>query len=127
MEIPSDLKYTKEHEWLRMEGEQAVIGITDFAQDSLGDVVYVQLPEPGANIEQFAKFGEIESVKAVSDLFSPIGGDVVERNAALDRQPELVNSEPYSGGWLLRLTPADAAQIDQLMSAADYEALTASG
>ncbi|HET9200741.1 MAG TPA: glycine cleavage system protein GcvH [Dehalococcoidia bacterium] len=127
MEIPADLKYTKEHEWVRMEGDFAAIGITDFAQDSLGDVVFLQLPEENAEITQFAKFGEIESVKAVSDLFAPISGRIIERNQAVIDTPEVVNEEPYGGGWLLKVELSNPTELESLMSAAEYQVLTASG
>ena len=127
MEIPADLKYTKKHEWVRMEGDFAAIGITDFAQDSLGDVVFLQLPEENAEITQFAKFGEIESVKAVSDLFAPISGRIIERNQAVIDTPEVVNEEPYGGGWLLKVELSNPTELESLMSAAEYQVLTASG
>lgn len=127
MEIPADLKYTKEHEWVRMEGDFAAIGITDFAQDSLGDVVFLQLPEENAEITQFAKFGEIESVKAVSDLFAPISGRIIERNQAVIDTPEVVNDEPYGGGWLIKVELSNPSELESLMSAAEYQVLTASG
>ena len=125
MEIPPDLKYTKEHEWVRMEGDFAAIGITDFAQDSLGDVVFIQLPDEGDELQQFSKLGEIESVKAVSDLFAPMSGRVVERNEAVIETPELVNNEPYGGGWLLKMELAQPAELEVLMTADDYRKLTA--
>jgi glycine cleavage system H protein len=119
---PADLKYSKEHEWVRMDGNIAEVGVTVFAQESLGDVVYVDLPSEGTDIEQFAKFGEIESVKAVSDLFSPVGGKIVEVNTAATDSPEIVNQEPYGSGWLIKVELADTAQLDELMDAAGYEA-----
>jgi glycine cleavage system H protein len=119
---PDDLKYSKEHEWVRMNGNIAEIGVTVFAQESLGDVVFVDLPDVGANVEQFAKFGEIESVKAVSDLFSPIGGKIVEVNSAATEAPEVVNEQPYGTGWLIKVELADSGQLDELMDAATYEA-----
>jgi glycine cleavage system H protein len=125
LEIPADLKYTKEHEWVRMEGDFAAIGITDFAQDSLGDVVFLQLPEEGAEIKQFDKFGEIESVKAVSDLYAPISGRIVERNQAVIDTPEIVNEEPYGGGWLLKVELSNPSELEALMGATEYKALTA--
>ena len=118
---PNDLKYSKEHEWVRMDGNIAEIGVTVFAQDSLGDVVYVDLPEVGTEIGQFDKFGEIESVKAVSDLFSPIGGKVVETNSAPVDKPETVNSDPYGEGWLIKVEVSDLAQLDELMDSETYE------
>lgn len=119
---PDDLKYSKEHEWVRMNGNIAEIGVTVFAQESLGDVVFVDLPDVGTDVGQFAKFGEIESVKAVSDLFSPVGGKIVEVNAAATDSPEVVNEEPYGTGWLIKVELADASQLDDLMDSATYQA-----
>ena len=120
---PQDLKYSKEHEWIKL-GENGVgeVGITHFAQDSLGDVVFVELPEVGDGVEQFEKMGEIESVKAVSDLYSPISGKIVERNDRLIDSPELVNDRPYDDGWLVRVELADASETDKLLSADEYAA-----
>ena len=119
---PTDRRYSKEHEWVLIESEgQAVVGITQYAQDQLGDVVYVDLPDAGTTVEQFQKLGEIESVKAVSDLFSPLSGEVVEANTELEQKPELVNEDPYSGGWMVRMTGIDQAQLDNLLSAEEYE------
>lgn len=119
---PTDRRYSKEHEWVLIESEgHAVVGITQYAQDQLGDVVYVDLPDAGATVEQFQKLGEIESVKAVSDLFSPLSGEVVEANKELENKPELVNEDPYSGGWMVRMTGVDQAQLDNLLSAEEYE------
>ena len=123
--VPPDLRYTKEHEWVRLEGDQATVGITDYAAEQLGDIVFVELPEVGRSLAQFATFGVVESVKAVSDLFAPVGGEVTEANADLAGQPELVNSDPYGKGWMLRLRIADAGQVDGLLDAGAYEALTA--
>ncbi|MCU0478638.1 MAG: glycine cleavage system protein GcvH [Chloroflexi bacterium] len=123
--IPADLRYTKEHEWVRVEGDVATVGITAHAADQLGDIVFVELPEPGAALAQFATFGVVESVKAVSDLFAPVGGEVVEANAALAAAPEVVNSDPYGAGWMLRIRLADPAQVDALLDPAAYEALVA--
>ena len=120
---PEDLKYSEEHEWLRMEGDTAVIGITHFAQDSLGDVVFVELPEVGADVKQFEKMGEIESVKAVSDLYCPVGGKVIEVNDSLTDSPELVNDSPYGDGWMLKVEMADSSEIERLMSASEYDTL----
>ncbi len=125
MASPEDRKYTKEHEWVKVDGDVATIGITDFAQDQLGDIVYVDLPEPGATIKQFEKMGEIESVKAVSDLFAPISGEVIEGNVQVVEKPELVNSDAQGEGWLLKVRLADAAEIDALLSAGDYDAFVA--
>ena len=118
---PEDLKYSKEHEWVRMNGNIAEIGVTVFAQDSLGDVVFIDLPDIGAEIGQFDKFGEIESVKAVSDLFSPIGGTVVEINPGAIDNPETVNTDPYGTGWLIKVEMSDLSQLDDLMDAETYE------
>ncbi len=123
--IPADLRYTKEHEWVRVEGDVATVGITQHAADQLGDIVFVELPGAGRALEQFAAFGVVESVKAVSDLFAPVGGQVVEANGALAAAPEVVNSDPYGAGWMLRIRLADAAQVDSLLDAAAYEALVA--
>jgi glycine cleavage system H protein len=123
---PEYLKYSEEHEWLRMEGDTVVIGITHFAQDSLGDVVFVELPEVGSDVKQFEKMGEIESVKAVSDLYSPVGGKVIEVNESLTDSPELVNDSPYEGGWMLKVEMADSSEIERLMSSSEYDALVES-
>ena len=120
---PDDLKYTAEHEWVRTPGETdgAVrVGITHYAQDALGDIVYVSLPEVGDTVEAGAPCGELESTKSVSDIFAPVTGEVVARNESLDATPELVNSDPYGGGWLFELVPADAGSVDALMDAAGY-------
>jgi glycine cleavage system H protein len=123
--VPTELRYTKEHEWVRVEGDVATVGVTQYAADQLGDVVFVDLPEAGRSLDQFGTFGVVESVKAVSDLFAPLSGEVVEANAALTSQPELVNSEPYGAGWMLKLRVADAKQVDELLDAAAYDKLTA--
>ena len=123
--VPTDLRYTKEHEWVRVEGDLATIGVTQYAADQLGDVVFVDLPEAGRSVDQFGTFGVVESVKAVSDLFAPLSGEVVEANAALASQPELVNREPYGAGWMLKLRVAEPAQVDGLLDAAAYDTLTA--
>jgi glycine cleavage system H protein len=125
--IPSDLHYTKEHEWVRVEGDVATVGITQHAADQLGDIVFVELPEPGKRLEQFATFGVVESVKAVSDLFAPVAGEVLEGNAGLATTPEVVNSDPYGAGWMLRVRLSDPAQVGELLDPAAYEALTAEG
>jgi glycine cleavage system H protein len=125
--VPTDLQYTKDHEWVRVDGEEATVGITAYAADQLGDIVFVELPESGKALEQFATFGVVESVKAVSDLFAPVGGEVVEANAALTGQPELVNAEPYGSGWMIRVRLADVAQLDDLLDPAAYDALIAAG
>jgi len=122
---PADLKYAREHEWLRVEGDTAVIGITSFAQDQLGEVVYVDLPSVGDEIAAGETFGEIESVKSVSELYAPVSGTVEEVNDALGGTPETVNTDPYGAGWMLRLKMADASQVDALLSAGDYESFVA--
>ncbi len=128
MSSPDDRKYTQEHEWVMIEDaatKTAVAGITDYAQDQLGDIVYFELPKVGDNLAHLGKMGEVESVKAVSDLFSPIDGIVTEINEKLLDHPELVNSDPFGEGWLIKATINDPAEIDGLMSAADYDAFTA--
>lgn len=119
---PADLKYHKEHEWVRVEGDLAVIGISDFAQDQLGEVVYVDLPSEGEGVNADETFGEIESVKSVSELFSPVSGEIVAVNAALEDSPETVNEDPYGEGWMIKVRMSDAGELDALMSAEDYEA-----
>jgi glycine cleavage system H protein len=123
--VPTELRYTKEHEWVRVDGDVATIGVTQYAADQLGDVVFVDLPQSGRSIDQFATFGVVESVKAVSDLFAPLSGEIVEANAALAGEPELVNREPYGAGWMLRVRVADTSQLDGLLDAAAYDKLTA--
>jgi glycine cleavage system H protein len=121
MEFPDDLKYTKEHEWTRIDGMRVVVGITDFAQEELGDVVFVELPQQGTMVEADAPFGVVESVKAVSDLFSPISGTVVEVNSELEDKPELVNDSPYGDGWMIVIEASNAAELGGLLNAADYQ------
>jgi len=117
---PDDLRYTSQHEWVRREGDRVRIGITAFAQDALGDIVYVSLPEAGSLVDAGTPVGEVESTKSVSDLFAPISGTVVERNEALDATPELVNSDPYGQGWMFEVEPADPAAVDGLLTADQY-------
>ena len=124
MSIPQDLKYTEEHEWLSVNGDIATVGITDYAQEQLGDVVYVDLPSPGTAVTQFGKLGEIESVKAVSDIYSPLTGEIVEINAALANQPEVVNTDPYKTGWLVKVKIANGDEIEGLLSPEAYTKLT---
>jgi glycine cleavage system H protein len=123
VEFPEDVRYTKEHEWARVEGSRVRVGITDFAQDALGDVVYVDLPEVGARVEADQPLGEVESTKSVSDVFSPLDGTVLERNPLIDDRPELVNEQPYGDGWLVVLEPDDPATVDRLLDAAAYREL----
>jgi glycine cleavage system H protein len=118
---PANLRYTREHEWAQVEGDRARIGITDYAQDQLGDVVFVELPKVGAPVRQMQGFGVVESVKAVSDLFAPLSGEVVEVNGDLAQHPEKVNQDPYGAGWLIAIKVADAKEVDRLMGAAQYE------
>ena len=119
--VPGDLRYTKEHEWVRVDGDEAVVGITQFAADQLGDIVFVELPAAGRVLDQHATFGVVESVKAVSDLFAPVAGEVTGANDALASSPELVNSDPYGEGWMLRMRLVDPAQVEELLDAAAYE------
>jgi glycine cleavage system H protein len=125
--VPAELKYTREHEWAKVEGDRARIGITAFAQEQLGDVVFVELPKVGAKVTAMKTFGVVESVKAVSDLFAPVTGEVVEVNEALPKTPELVNTDPYGRGWMLVVRMSNPKDVDGLMSAADYEKLTVAG
>jgi glycine cleavage system H protein len=125
--VPADLRYTREHEWIRVEGDEAVIGITQHAADQLGDIVFVELPDVGRSLAHAAAFGVVESVKAVSDLFAPVSGEVSSSNDALAGAPELVNTDPYGAGWMLRIRLADAAELDGLLDADAYDALIAGG
>jgi glycine cleavage system H protein len=125
MDYPDDLAYSREHEWVRADGSRATIGITSFAADELGDIVFVELPEVGARLTQFGTFGVVESVKAVSDLYAPVSGEVVEVNEALRDSPELLNSDPFGEGWIARVELADSGEIESLLSAADYAEATA--
>ena len=124
MAIPQDLKYTEEHEWIRVTDDIATVGITDYAQDQLGDVVYVDLPSSGTSLTQFGKLGEIESVKAVSDIYAPLTGEVTESNTGLNDNPEVVNTDPYEKGWLVKVKIANTQELDGLLSAESYEKLT---
>lgn len=121
---PENLKYTKDHEWVLVDGDTATIGITDFAQKELGDVVFVELPDVGRQLAQNEEFGTIESVKAVSEVYSPVSGEVIEVNSELQDKPETVNEDPYGKGWILKLRIAESAQVGQLMDAAAYQELT---
>ena len=121
MNIPADLKYTPDHEWIRMEGDIAVVGITDFAQGELGDVVFVEIETVGEELEKGETFGTVEAVKTVSDLFMPVGGEVLEVNEALADEPELVNKDPYNAGWMIKIKISDVSELDGLLSAEGYE------
>ncbi|HEX7221656.1 MAG TPA: glycine cleavage system protein GcvH [Candidatus Limnocylindrales bacterium] len=125
--VPSELRYTKDHEWVRVDGDEATVGITDYAAQQLGDIVFVELPDSGRTLDQFATFGVVESVKAVSDLFAPVSGEVVAANEALAASPELVNSDPFGEGWMIRIKLGATDEVDGLMDAAAYDALTAEG
>lgn len=125
MARPQDLKYTQEHEWVRLEDNIGTVGITDYAQDQLGDIVYVDLPPVGSQVKYMEKFGEIESVKAVSDLYSPVSGEVVAINEALAEKPELVNQSPYGEGWMIKVRLNDPSELDGLMTAEQYDEYTA--
>jgi glycine cleavage system H protein len=124
MNVPEDLKYTKEHEWVRVDGDRLIVGITDFAQDALGDVVYVDVPEKGTQVKAGEPFGEVESTKSVSDVYAPVSGTVVERNAQLADAPELVNRDPYGEGWMIAISPADDSEVEALLEAGAYRELT---
>jgi glycine cleavage system H protein len=123
MNLPSEFKYTKEHEWVKVEGELVKIGITDFAQSELGDIVFVELPEVGEEIKQDEPFGNVESVKTVSELFAPVSGEVVEINEALEDEPEQVNDSPYDEGWMIIVKPANLKDVDELLTAEQYQAV----
>lgn len=123
MNFPTDLKYTKEHEWIRLEGDVAYVGITDYAQEQLGDIVFVDIQAEGETLAADEVFGTIEVVKTISDLFLPVGGEILEQNEALADQPELVNKDPYGEGWLIKMKPDAATDIDSLMDVEAYKAL----
>ena len=122
MNFPDNIRYTSEHEWIRVEGDEAYVGITDYAQSELGEIVFIDVPTLGETVGQGEVFGSIEAVKTVSDLNMPVSGEVLEINGALDAQPELVNNDPYGKGWIIRIAVKDAAELDKLMDAAAYEA-----
>ncbi len=122
MNVPAELKYTKEHEWIRVEGEEAYVGITDYAQSQLGDIVFVEVETEGDNLEAGDTFGSIEAVKTVSDLYMPVSGEVLEFNSELEDQPDLVNKDPYGKGWIIKVKVEDEAQLDGLLSADAYKA-----
>lgn len=119
--IPEDLKYSKEHEWVKAEGDTATVGITDYAQGELGDIVFVELPKVGAKVEYMKPFGTIEAVKAISDLFSPLSGEVTEANSQLESDASVINSDPYGEGWIIKLKITDPGELDKLLSAAEYK------
>lgn len=123
MNVPANLKYTKDHEWVKLEGNIAIVGVTDFAQSELGDIVYIEVETKGENLNHEEIFGSIEAVKTVSDLFMPISGEIIEVNEELDRNPELVNTDPYGDGWMIKVSVSDASEMDRLLSAAEYEKL----
>ena len=123
MNFPADIRYTSEHEWIRVEGDEAYVGITDYAQSELGEIVFVDVPTLGETVGQGEVFGSIEAVKTVSDLNMPVTGEVLEINGVLDAQPELVNNDPYGEGWIIRISVNDAAELDKLMDAAAYQAI----
>ena len=126
-EIPADLRYTREHEWARREGNRVRVGITAYAQEQLGDVVFVELPKVGSKVTAHQTFGVVESVKAVSDLFAPVSGEIVEVNGDLTQSPQTVNQEPYGRGWMLLVAPSNAGEFDQLLTAQQYEQFLAEG
>jgi len=123
--VPSELKYTKEHEWVKVEGNMATIGITDFAQSELGDIVFVELPDVGSAVAQMKSFGTIEAVKAVSDMFSPVTGKVAEVNQTLDSDPMIINREPYEAGWIMKVELSNASEIEQLLDDSSYKSIIA--
>jgi glycine cleavage system H protein len=125
--VPTELRYTRDHEWVRVDGEEATVGITQYAADQLGDIVFVELPETGRDLEMAKPFGVVESVKAVSDLYAPVSGAVTSTNDALSGKPELVNSDPYGEGWMIKVSVSDATQLDDLLDGEAYDDLVAAG
>jgi glycine cleavage system H protein len=125
--VPSELRYTTDHEWVRVDGDIATIGVTEFAAQQLGDVVFVDLPSAGTRLDQFGTFGVVESVKAVSDLYAPVSGEVTDSNPELAAKPELINSDPYGAGWMIRVAMSVATQVESLLDAEAYQKLTAAG
>jgi glycine cleavage system H protein len=125
--VPTDLRYTKDHEWVRVDGDEATVGITEYAASQLGDIVFVELPDAGRKLDQHATFGVVESVKAVSDLFAPVSGEVLATNDALTGAPELFNGEPYGDGWMIRIRLADPGETEGLLDASAYDTLIAAG
>ena len=126
MNVPEELRYSSDHEWARRDGDRVRVGITDYAQDALGDVVFVQVPDAGAVVKAGDSFGEIESTKSVSEIYAPVSGTVVAKNGTLADEPELINAEPYAAGWLVEIAPSDPAAVDGLLDAAGYRELTES-
>lgn len=127
MSAPTELRYTRDHEWVRVDGEEATVGITQYAADQLGDIVFVELPDTGRELEEAKAFGVVESVKAVSDLFAPVSGEVTAANDALAGAPELVNSDPYGDGWMIKMHVTDVGQLDELLDGPAYDDLVAAG
>lgn len=123
MNFPTNVKYTNEHEWVRIEGDEAYVGITDYAQSQLGDIIFVDVPTEGETLEKGETFGSIEVVKTVSDLFLPVGGEILEVNQALEENPELVNKDPYGEGWIIKIKPTDVSEMDDLLDAEAYKKL----
>lgn len=123
MNLPENLKYTKDHEWIRVEGDEAYVGITDFAQGELGDIVFVEIETEGETLSKGETFGTIEAVKTVSDLFMPVGGEILEFNTALEDAPELVNKDPYGDGWLIKISMTDASELGELLDAPEYQSM----
>jgi glycine cleavage system H protein len=123
MNIPENLKYTKEHEWIKLDGDQATVGITDFAQGELGDIVFIEIETVGDTLEKEEIFGTIEAVKTVSDMFMPVGGEIIEKNSTLEESPEIVNKDPYNQGWMIKIKVSDPSELDELLDAAAYKAL----
>ena len=123
MNIPDNLKYTKNHEWLKIEGNEAIVGITDYAQNELGDIVFIEVETEGETLDREETFGTIEAVKTVSDLFMPVGGEILEFNETLDQNPEAVNNDPYGEGWIIKIKISDATELDELLDAAAYKEL----
>ena len=122
-EVPDELRYTKEHEWIRIEGDSVIIGVTDYAQDALTDVVWVELPEIGAVVESMESFASVESVKSVSEIYAPVGGEVLEVNDSLEDSPEQINEDPYGNGWICKMSLADASELENLLDGATYRGL----
>lgn len=123
MNIPENLKFTKEHEWVKTEGDIAIVGITDYAQGELGDIVFVEIETEGETLAMEETFGTVEAVKTVSDLFMPVSGEIIEKNVALDDEPEMINKDPYGGGWMIKIKMSNEAELGQLLSASEYKAL----